>query len=235
MWEQRAGGYQNMGSREELTEQYVRLLGRLWELTETAGLSAGVYTQTTDVESEANGLMTYDRAVLKVDERRVRDANLGKGPRYIVTPVVKTAKEESAEWKYTFKEPPDGWEKPAFDDSSWKMGPGGFGTEGTPGATVRTRWDTSDIWLRREVDLPADAIADADLSVDHDNGCEIYLNGALAARMRDHSTGYAARRISDDARKTLKPGKNLIAVHCHQTTGGQFIDVGIVRLVEKKK
>lgn len=40
------------------------------------GFSAAVYTQTTDVEGEVNGLMTYDRKVIKLDENRVRKANL---------------------------------------------------------------------------------------------------------------------------------------------------------------
>ena len=39
------------------------------------GFSAAVYTQTTDVEGEINGLMTYDRKKIKVDEDRVRDVN----------------------------------------------------------------------------------------------------------------------------------------------------------------
>ena len=41
-----------------------------------SGVAAGIYTQTTDVESELNGIMTYDRAVVKVDERRFREINL---------------------------------------------------------------------------------------------------------------------------------------------------------------
>jgi hypothetical protein len=40
-----------------------------------AGFSAAVYTQTTDVEGEVNGLMTYDRKVIKLDEKRVHDIN----------------------------------------------------------------------------------------------------------------------------------------------------------------
>ena len=41
-----------------------------------AGFSAAVYTQTTDVEIEVNGLITYDRKVVKVDEDRIRKINL---------------------------------------------------------------------------------------------------------------------------------------------------------------
>ena len=40
------------------------------------GCSAAVYTQTTDVEGEVNGLMTYDREIIKMDEARLREVNL---------------------------------------------------------------------------------------------------------------------------------------------------------------
>ena len=46
------------------------------ELRDETGLSAAVYTQTTDVETECNGLMTYDREILKVDPERIRAANM---------------------------------------------------------------------------------------------------------------------------------------------------------------
>ena len=41
-----------------------------------AGVSAGVYTQTTDVEIEVNGIATYDRKVVKMDQKKLREANL---------------------------------------------------------------------------------------------------------------------------------------------------------------
>ncbi|HEV2295051.1 MAG TPA: glycoside hydrolase family 2 TIM barrel-domain containing protein [Tepidisphaeraceae bacterium] len=236
LWQDKANwGYQNMQSREELTDKYVRLLGRLWQLHEDAGLCAGVYTQTTDVETEVNGFLTYDRAVLKMDEQRMREANLGKGPRVDVVPLVKTAQEEPAEWKHTTADPGEGWMHPGFDDSKWKTGKSGFGTQGTPGAVVNTKWDTSDIWLRREIDIPADVINDVAFLWHHDEAAQVYVNGALAARSGQHTTGYVEQRMREEGRKALKPGKNLIAVHCRQTTGGQYIDVGLVRLVEKKR
>jgi hypothetical protein len=232
-WSSKAWGYQGMASQADLTEKYVRLLGRLWDLMENDGLCAGVYTQTTDVETEANGLITYDREVLKIDEARVRQANLGKGPRYSVKPVVATAQTEPAEWKYTFEKPGEDWAKVEFDASSWKTGKSGFGTQGTPGAIVNTTWNTPEIWLRREITLPESIPADLRIAVHHDEDCEIYLNGVLAARARRFSSDYGERAISPDAMKTLKPGKNTIAVHCKQTTGGQYIDVGLVRIIEK--
>jgi len=58
-------GYQSFKNKEELLERYRRLMGDLKRLI-TMGLSAGVYTQTTDVEIETNGIMTYDRKVIKI-------------------------------------------------------------------------------------------------------------------------------------------------------------------------
>ena len=57
-----------------MTDQYVNYADMLYGLV-PRGFSAAVYTQTTDVEIEVNGLMTYDRKVIKVDEARVREAN----------------------------------------------------------------------------------------------------------------------------------------------------------------
>src|SRR6185503_5777514 len=62
-WRSQANwSYRGFTTRESLTDAYVELFGRVHPLIGTPGLSAAVYTQTTDVEIEVNGLMTYDRA-----------------------------------------------------------------------------------------------------------------------------------------------------------------------------
>jgi beta-galactosidase/beta-glucuronidase len=60
-------GYRSFTNAADLTRAYLELLEKLQPLIRSHGLSAAVYTQTTDVEIEVNGLMTYDRAVLKMD------------------------------------------------------------------------------------------------------------------------------------------------------------------------
>ena len=67
-------GYIKFRSSKEVTDTYVEYTLILKKLAK-AGFSAGVYTQTTDVEGEVNGLLTYDRKVVKVDADRVRKAN----------------------------------------------------------------------------------------------------------------------------------------------------------------
>ena len=67
-------GYRKYESRDALTAAYLALAAKLRPLVESR-LSAAVYTQTTDVETEVNGLMTYDRELIKMDADKVRAAN----------------------------------------------------------------------------------------------------------------------------------------------------------------
>jgi hypothetical protein len=225
-WTDKSWGYRGTADRQDLTSRYVRLLRQVWDLDASRGLAAAVYTQTTDVETECNGLLTYDRAIIKVDVDKVAAANRGQVPK--LTTVAPTAEEKATAWRYMFDEPPDGWAKPGFDDSSWKEGPAGFGAEGTPGSVVRTVWSGKEIWIRREFELPS---ADGDLALllHHDEDVEVYLNGVLAAKEGGYTTAYEEVPISAEARRALRSGKNLVAVHCRQTQGGQYIDVGMVR------
>jgi hypothetical protein len=65
-------GYQSFKTPEELLQKYESFIDRFPPLIEK-GLSAVVYTQTTDVEIEVNGLMTYDRQIVKMPEARLRE------------------------------------------------------------------------------------------------------------------------------------------------------------------
>ena len=58
-----------------------------------------------------------------------------------------------------------------------------------------------------------------------------YLNGDLALRSTGFVTGYEAWPLSATGKAALRPGQNLIAIHCHQTVGGQYIDLGLVDVV----
>ena len=64
-------GYQSFKNKEELLDRYTRLMRDLKRLI-PMGLSAGVYTQTTDVEVETNGIMTYDRKVIKIPVEKLK-------------------------------------------------------------------------------------------------------------------------------------------------------------------
>ena len=78
-WSKKTWGYQGTKSIDDLTSGYEKLLAKAWELNVQAGLSAVIYTQLTDVETECNGLLTYDRELNKVLAERAAAANTGKG------------------------------------------------------------------------------------------------------------------------------------------------------------
>jgi len=226
-------GYRSFETREALTEAYVNLLGRLRPLI-AGGLSAAVYTQTTDVEVEVNGMMTYDRVMIKCDEQKAAAAAKRLYlPPPIVKTIVPTSEKDGLEWRYTTEKPADGWEQPGFDDSSWQKGPGGFGTKDTPGTVVRTEWNGSDIWIRRTFELPDKKSGRTHLSIHHDEDAEVYINGRLANKLEGYTTSYIQIELAEQALQALKVGSNCIAVHCHQTSGGQYIDVGLVDVMEQ--
>ncbi len=228
-WSKQTWGYRGTQGIEDLTRGYEKLLVKAWALKDKPGLSACIYTQLTDVETECNGLLTYDREVHKVLLDRAAAVNTGKlPPQPVVREVVPTSQRQGIDWRFTLQKPAADWTRPDFDDSAWKEGPGGFGSPGTPGAVVRTEWHTDDIWLRRQFDWPSNAATNPELLVHHDEDVEIYINGVLAGKASGYLTDYEEMSMLPEGRAALRPGKNIMAVHCHQTTGGQYIDVGII-------
>jgi len=194
------------------------------------------YTQLTDIEQEQNGIYFYDRQQ-KYDPALVKAIN-ARPAAYETQPprilhitwstVVPTSKEAPQDWRYTTTEPGQDWLKPNFDDSKWQVGKGGFGTEGTPGAVVGTTWQgEGSIWIRRTFRLDKVDFRFAALSIHHDEDAEVYINGQKVAALSAYTTDYVNCECTEALRKALRAGENTLAVHCRQTLGGQFIDVGM--------
>ncbi len=228
-WSKKSWGYRGVGSPEQLTTAYVRAMAAAWRLKDD-GLCAAVYTQITDVETECNGLLTYDRAVIKVDVPRTAAVNTGHIPQIkVITP---TSEKAPVKWQYTLEAPPADWTKPGFDASTWKEAEGGFGTDGTPGAVVRTKWSGRDIWIRREFTMTDEKLNSPSWLLHPDDDAEVYINGVLALKETGYVGSYQEFSMTDEAKAALKPGKNIITAHCRQNAGGQYIDVGIVDVKE---
>ncbi len=227
-WDKRNWGYRTYQDREALAGHYEQLIRRLRYLIHD-GLAAAVYTQTTDVEGEVNGLMTYDRELVKlgVDWLNTVNSAVYLPPPELIT-LAPTSRDDGQTWRYTTDDPGQGWEQPGVDDAAWKEGPGVLGKKDTPGANVRTEWLTPAIWARREFTIETVPQGPCFLEILHDEDAEIYINGVLAATVKGHNGAYEQIPLSGEARAALKPGANLFAVHCTQTEGGQSIDVGLV-------
>ena len=230
------GGYQNVTNSADYLKLYNDFIADLVIYKSNAGMSAAVYTQITDVETELNGLLTYDRAVFKADSALLRAATLKARTETItLTDVLPTSQKQAQTWRYATTSPASTWTNASFDDGAWSSGPGGFGTAGTPGAVVKTTWNTADIWLRRQFNpgaLTATDLADLVFSLHHDEDCEVYINGVQAAKESGYTSSYSIVQINQAGKNALQSNAtNTLAVHCHQTDGGQYIDVGISKMI----
>lgn len=131
-------------------------------------------------------------------------------------------------WRYTEEQPGDDWAEEAYDDSGWKEGPGGFGREGTPGARIGTPWLTDGIWLRTAVEVPADfGKKPVWIDLHHDEDAQVYVNGKLLVEKPRYTTGYERIVLSREQAGLFREGRNVVAVHCRHTSGGQFIDLAL--------
>ena len=141
--------------------------------------------------------------------------------------ILSTSHEERWEGAYTLEKPNnDAWISADFNDSLWKRGNAAFGTQNEP--NLSTLWDTRDIWVRRTFELNED-LADKDiyLHYSHDDIFELYINGIEVVK-----TGYEWKynvqiKLSDEVKASLRKGKNIIAAHTHNRTGGGYVDFGL--------
>jgi len=143
--------------------------------------------------------------------------------------IVPTASHTILNAKYTFEKPNDNWFQQSFDEKDWKQGRLPFSTEVNNESVGKTIWNTKEIWLRREFDLNDLNYENLQLLIQYDDDVEVYLNGILAYSCSPcYVSDYVVRKISTQAKKALKKGKNIMAIRCKNPQGGGFIDAGII-------
>jgi hypothetical protein len=137
--------------------------------------------------------------------------------------------------RYSRKKQAEGWQNPNFDDSSWKEGTAAFGSPDL--SFVRTEWkdEHSDLYVRREVNVTAaDLEEDLMIIYSHDDVFELYINGTQVANTGEIWREGIRLPLDKKLKKLLKPGKNIIASHCHNTTGGAYTDFGLYKQLRPK-
>jgi len=143
--------------------------------------------------------------------------------------VAQTGDQQPYEARYTVDQPAAGWEKPGFaDEAGWNLGQAPFGNQSDRHpAVTRTYW-IKDIWYRRMVDVSATDFKKLQLLISHNDVAEVYINGVKAYASSGGISDYQLRTISPEALATIRPGRNLLAVHCFNQQGNAFIDAGLV-------
>lgn len=183
-----------------------------------------LYEGSTEHWSEAKKPLV---GVLRVDGKSYRF--LGKD-RVLMEPIAPMTTKELWDGTYTREQPAKGWQELNFDDSSWKKGKAAFGSPNL--ARINTEWkeEHSDIYVRRTFDMDEISADDVfHVIYSHDDVFQLYLNGEQIA-----STGEIWRenidvKLTEQIKKKLRKGKNVLAAHCHNTTGGAYVDFGIYR------
>jgi hypothetical protein len=224
-----------------LDQFYNRYGGLVAGLLDNPNLFGFCYTQLTDVEQEHNGLYYYDRRP-KFDLQRLHDFTARPaayeitGPTAGEPPPIKSREwhvlvggaadgELAKSYRFTITPPAGDWTNAAFDDSAWATGLAPFG-HALPG--VRTSWTNDDIWLRQNFDCESGNIAAASLVIFHDEDTEVYVNGKLIWKESGYTTAYEAAGVTKPLKEALRKGRNIVAIHTHQTVGGQFIDLALL-------
>lgn len=242
------GGWGYGNGPKNLDEFYARYEGLVNALQDNPNLFGFCYTQLTDVEQEHNGLYYYDRRpkfdLKKLHEITARPAAYEKTGPTAGQPVMTTehnwrvlvgaaADGDLAKvYRFTTNAPAQNWLAENFDDSSWSSSLAPFGNA-LPG--IRTAWTTDDIWLRQTFDYEGDAIKAAALVIFYDEDTEVYVNGRKIWQRAGFTTAYDVFAVTEQLQKALKKGANTLAVHTHQTVGGQFIDLALLLEPQEKK
>lgn len=193
---------------------------RLLELRDAA---AGELRQDRD---NALKLAHYDD-VLYAGERRVA--------------LVGDTRGDAPTWRYTTDQPSEQWAAPEFDDASWRTGPSAFGFASKDSAddsdpyasSIGTHWDTPDLWTRLEFELTEAEVEDFRFEVRNSAAFHAYINGVFAAQDLDGSGSYAPYGLTPEALRSLRPGRNVLAVHAVHTglsDAPRHIDLGLTML-----
>jgi hypothetical protein len=140
--------------------------------------------------------------------------------------ILETSLQKPVSWKYTLDKPAENWIQEKYQDNTWKAGTAGFGSSDI--SISRTSWTSEDIWIRRSFEVKSVSDKKLGLRIRHDEDAEVYINGKFVNSVNGHTGKYETLFLEKNAREILHPGTNVIAVHCHQTTGGQFIDAGLI-------
>jgi len=236
------GGWSYGSGPKNTDEFYARYQGTIDAMLDNPHLFGFCYTQLTDVEQEKNGLYYYDRKpkfdLKKIHDITARQAACERGAADPAKPAAAVAQPAwkvlvgamqdgplSTPYKYLVEKPADAWLSEKFDDTGWKTGlaPFGHGIE-----KVRTDWTTPDIYLRKTFEYDGRPLKNGAVVICHDEDTEVYVNGQKILGTGGFITRYQMRMVTVPLQKALKKGSNTLAVHTHQTVGGQYIDLALL-------
>ena len=191
----------------------------LWSFTDN--LNEGVTRHWTGKEQSLLGL-------IKVDGKLYNFMGIPQAP----VEILFTAGEDKPyTCKYTETDPGGGWIQETFNDAAWNTGKTPFGNGWDNNAV--TEWKSKSIWMRREfildkIQLQDIALEKLILQLRHDDDVEVFINGEKAyACINCYLSALKDYELADAVKKKLKPGRNILAMHCINPAGFSWLDAGL--------
>jgi hypothetical protein len=197
------------------------------EVERLLALHAESRQELLDDQHSALELLHYDRVLYTEDRTETLVANVGAG---------------GAEWRYTAEDPGDDWANPRFKDKKWEEGRGAFGRmfrkdndkeDPNEELQIATDWQSDNLWLRTEFDVDEKDLDGFQIYVRAFAHFKAYLNGVPAADSVQETGSYADYDVHPAAAATVRPGKNVLAVHVFRSRSadsGQHFDASLTAL-----
>lgn len=197
----------------------------IWSPSNT--LNGSVTTHWSNAAKPLDGILRVDGTAYRF---------MGREPETILKPIAPLATEEDWWGRVTHTTPTGNWTATGFDDSNWSYQQAAWGSANEYPA-VHNSWTAtnSDIYIRRTVSLTAEQIAkELWIEFSHDDVFELYVNGKKIVDTGETWRQGETTKLSDEVKALLKVGDNVIAAHCHNTTGGAYADFGLYENVISK-
>lgn len=228
-WNKRNWGYLTYNDKQTYQNEFDALIKNLQGLV-SWGLSAAIYTQTTDVEGEVNGVMTYDREVIKLDKEKTREliAPLYE-PWWNRRVLISDSEHKATDWKVSFNKPEGNWKAKAYNDFEWNQKKAPFSAEKNPFLPEVTTWDSETLYARKVFDLKA---IPEKLFIKYyapRTKLKLYVNGQLVKQWEDgggrkrHYTHIMLNHIGE----FLQEGQNVLAVEASSQEKIRAFDLGL--------
>ncbi|WP_069658526.1 glutaminase family protein [Arcticibacter eurypsychrophilus] len=186
----------------------------IWSSSDS--LNTGTTKHWTGANQSLTGLIGVDGKIYSF---------LGKTEK-VYNSILPTTDELTLPLSFTEAKPADGWMKPDFNDKGWKTGAGSLGS--VPGQAI-SLWRGDEVWIRRTFVLDQISNNPLYLKIQHDDNATVYLNGKEIYHVKKLEEKFVYIPLDEAIRKTLKKGKNVLAVYAVNTGGPSYLDAGLVQ------